>query len=181
MVITCPECSTRFNVTEERIPDAGAKLRCARCRHVFMVSQTVAEEVQPEGPEARRAHNGFFSAPEESYANRTSATESTPFPASQVAMPDDPARFSDVETNDSNSTTIASANSTPAIRLLKSLPLATTKSWRPLRRKGPSLFPRSEKEQLNASPRAGRSPGTGSRSGPKEKSLQRPAVQPSRF
>lgn len=37
MVIECPECSTKFRVSAEKIPAQGAKLRCARCRHIFVV------------------------------------------------------------------------------------------------------------------------------------------------
>lgn len=45
MVINCPECSTKFRVNPERIPDAGAKVRCARCKHVFLVEKSIPEEV----------------------------------------------------------------------------------------------------------------------------------------
>ena len=44
MVIICPECSTKFRVKAERIPDAGAKVRCARCKHVFLVQKPIEEE-----------------------------------------------------------------------------------------------------------------------------------------
>ncbi len=38
MVISCPECSTRFRVEEGKIPAQGAKIRCARCKHIFAVT-----------------------------------------------------------------------------------------------------------------------------------------------
>lgn len=38
MVISCPECSTRFRVDENKIPAQGAKIRCARCKHIFAVA-----------------------------------------------------------------------------------------------------------------------------------------------
>ena len=44
MVIVCPECSTKFRVKAERIPDKGAKVRCARCQHVFLAQKQVPEE-----------------------------------------------------------------------------------------------------------------------------------------
>lgn len=44
MIITCPECSTRFDVAPERIPDAGVKMRCARCKHIFLAQKPLAEE-----------------------------------------------------------------------------------------------------------------------------------------
>jgi predicted Zn finger-like uncharacterized protein len=38
MIITCASCLTKFNLDDSRIPAAGAKVRCSRCRHVFYVS-----------------------------------------------------------------------------------------------------------------------------------------------
>ena len=37
MVITCEECSTRFNLDESLLKEEGSKVRCCRCRHVFTV------------------------------------------------------------------------------------------------------------------------------------------------
>jgi predicted Zn finger-like uncharacterized protein len=37
MIITCASCLTRFNLDDHRIPSKGAKVRCSRCRHVFLV------------------------------------------------------------------------------------------------------------------------------------------------
>lgn len=44
MIIACPECSTKFNVDSDRIPDAGAKVRCARCKHVFLAEKPLVQE-----------------------------------------------------------------------------------------------------------------------------------------
>ena len=44
MVIVCPECSTKFRVNPERIPDSGAKVRCARCKHVFLAEKPAPAE-----------------------------------------------------------------------------------------------------------------------------------------
>ncbi|MEA3545562.1 MAG: DUF3426 domain-containing protein [Thermodesulfobacteriota bacterium] len=44
MIIICPECSTKFNVNPERIPDGGAKVRCARCKHVFSTEKPFEQE-----------------------------------------------------------------------------------------------------------------------------------------
>jgi predicted Zn finger-like uncharacterized protein len=57
MVISCPECSTRFRVDENRIPERGAKIRCARCKHIFAVVPPTTE------PENIREEP--FSIPEE--------------------------------------------------------------------------------------------------------------------
>ncbi len=101
MVITCPECSTRFNVADERIPDAGAKLRCARCRHIFMVHKPVADE-----PAAVREEEMTINPSPE--ADRTTAPEPTvndrvdSFSRDQNTIPDDAPSFNDVETSDSD-------------------------------------------------------------------------------
>lgn len=46
MIIVCPECSTQFNVDSDRIPEGGAKVRCARCKHVFLAEKPLAQEPQ---------------------------------------------------------------------------------------------------------------------------------------
>jgi len=46
MIIVCPECSTRFNVNADRIPEGGAKVRCARCKHVFLAEKPLDQEPQ---------------------------------------------------------------------------------------------------------------------------------------
>ncbi len=46
MIIVCPECSTKFTINSDRIPDGGAKMRCARCKHVFLVEKP-SEYVSP--------------------------------------------------------------------------------------------------------------------------------------
>lgn len=37
MVITCEQCETRFRLDDARIPDAGVRVRCSRCKHAFFV------------------------------------------------------------------------------------------------------------------------------------------------
>ena len=48
MIIVCPECSTKFDVAAERIPDSGAKVRCARCKTVFLAEKSLSEEPVPD-------------------------------------------------------------------------------------------------------------------------------------
>jgi predicted Zn finger-like uncharacterized protein len=69
MVIVCPECTTRFRVNTERIPAAGAKVRCARCKHVFKVSKPaeppILETPQPvEQPVEEQIERSALSASE---------------------------------------------------------------------------------------------------------------------
>ncbi|MDH3972791.1 MAG: zinc-ribbon domain-containing protein [Deltaproteobacteria bacterium] len=37
MIINCPNCKATFNVSAEKIPDGGGKLRCFKCKEVFLV------------------------------------------------------------------------------------------------------------------------------------------------
>lgn len=37
LVVTCQECSTSFQLDDARIPAAGARVRCSRCKHAFFV------------------------------------------------------------------------------------------------------------------------------------------------
>ena len=40
MIVTCPNCSTKFNLPETQAAP-GAKLRCSVCKHVFQLSEGV--------------------------------------------------------------------------------------------------------------------------------------------
>ncbi len=42
MIIVCPECSTKFNISQEKLPEGKAKVRCARCKHVFTIDNSSA-------------------------------------------------------------------------------------------------------------------------------------------
>jgi len=44
MIVTCPECLTKFRLEEDRIPEGGAKTRCSRCRHVFPIQKPAPPE-----------------------------------------------------------------------------------------------------------------------------------------
>ncbi len=37
MIIQCDRCKTQYRIPPERMPEAGQRLRCSRCRHVFVV------------------------------------------------------------------------------------------------------------------------------------------------
>jgi predicted Zn finger-like uncharacterized protein len=47
MIIVCPECSTKFNIDDKKLPEGTAKVRCARCKHIFWV-----EKEAPETPDS---------------------------------------------------------------------------------------------------------------------------------
>jgi len=43
MILTCPECETRYRVDAADFPTAGRKVRCAKCAHVWHQSATEPE------------------------------------------------------------------------------------------------------------------------------------------
>ncbi|MCF6178258.1 MAG: zinc-ribbon domain-containing protein [Geopsychrobacter sp.] len=77
MVISCPECSTRFRVDESKIPERGAKIRCARCKHIFAVAPpapapepVVEEPIQPPTEPASVAAPPAVDAPTSAPADK---------------------------------------------------------------------------------------------------------------
>ncbi len=58
MVVTCPECSTKFTLDSSRIPGPTTKVRCSRCRHVFRITrdgQVVAPDLAPAAAPTQEA------------------------------------------------------------------------------------------------------------------------------
>ncbi len=43
-ITACPQCQTRFRVTEEQLEARNGKVRCGRCEHVFNALETLIEE-----------------------------------------------------------------------------------------------------------------------------------------
>lgn len=37
LILTCEKCETRFRLDESRLPAKGARVRCSRCKHAFLV------------------------------------------------------------------------------------------------------------------------------------------------
>lgn len=79
MIITCPSCKTAFNISDEKIPAGGGKMRCFRCKEVFHFKgkpessgrplilvaneskafcQTVSDLLEENGINADSAHDG---------------------------------------------------------------------------------------------------------------------------
>lgn len=44
MQITCPTCSTRYNLPDNSVPPAGRKVKCRQCGHVWMQFPPAQEE-----------------------------------------------------------------------------------------------------------------------------------------
>ena len=50
MILTCPECTTRYRFDESRIPEAGVPVRCKRCRVVFRAYRSQQAAPEPHAP-----------------------------------------------------------------------------------------------------------------------------------
>jgi predicted Zn finger-like uncharacterized protein len=61
MIVECPNCSSKFNLPDENIPESGAKVRCSQCRNVFEVKppsdedENLAELLDQDEPPAEGA------------------------------------------------------------------------------------------------------------------------------
>ncbi|MFN7134772.1 MAG: zinc-ribbon domain-containing protein, partial [Myxococcales bacterium] len=47
MRVTCPSCSTAYNVDDKKIPASGATLKCAKCKSSFPVRPGAAAAPPP--------------------------------------------------------------------------------------------------------------------------------------
>ena len=50
MIVQCENCRTQFNVDESRIKDGGSKVRCAKCKNVFIIYKPSPEPDQDLDP-----------------------------------------------------------------------------------------------------------------------------------
>lgn len=49
MIVTCPNCQTRYNLPDDKVPSGGVKVKCSKCAHVFKAEAppaTPEEEVE---------------------------------------------------------------------------------------------------------------------------------------
>lgn len=49
MIIQCPKCLTKFKMDDSKVKDEGTKVRCSKCKEVFVVTK---EEAAPPAPPA---------------------------------------------------------------------------------------------------------------------------------
>jgi predicted Zn finger-like uncharacterized protein len=49
MIVQCEECKTNFNLDEKRLRGDSAKVRCSKCRHVFMIYKNQEEPALSAG------------------------------------------------------------------------------------------------------------------------------------
>jgi predicted Zn finger-like uncharacterized protein len=44
MIVQCPDCSTRYELDDSRVPPGRIRVRCARCRYVFPIEASTAQK-----------------------------------------------------------------------------------------------------------------------------------------
>lgn len=54
MILTCPECATRYEIDSAKFPAAGRKVRCKKCSHVWF-QPGEGGEAEPPAPEPESA------------------------------------------------------------------------------------------------------------------------------
>lgn len=47
MILTCPQCATKFHVNPKRIAETGTRVRCARCKEVFLATPPQQQPAPP--------------------------------------------------------------------------------------------------------------------------------------
>lgn len=77
MIIQCPKCLTKFKLDDSKVKDEGTKVRCAKCKEVFVVTKEVTAPlpppVLPEIPVEKEEFDfSFGSPPEEEQKEDTS-------------------------------------------------------------------------------------------------------------
>ncbi len=48
MLITCPKCSTKYQIPDEAHLSAGRKLKCSHCQNVFVLEDQMKDTLKPE-------------------------------------------------------------------------------------------------------------------------------------
>ncbi|MFZ9888498.1 MAG: zinc-ribbon domain-containing protein, partial [Myxococcota bacterium] len=63
MIIQCEQCATRFKVPDERVTSSGTKVRCSKCKHVFVVTTASGVGIDPAAPTVPIVPPSPFSPP----------------------------------------------------------------------------------------------------------------------
>jgi predicted Zn finger-like uncharacterized protein len=44
MIVQCDQCNAKFRLDDSKVKDGGAKVRCSKCKHIFIVRKEAADE-----------------------------------------------------------------------------------------------------------------------------------------
>ena len=56
MIVTCENCSIKFNLDEGLIKESGSKVRCSKCQHIFTVYKLAHDEEPESAVELEQDH-----------------------------------------------------------------------------------------------------------------------------
>jgi predicted Zn finger-like uncharacterized protein len=92
MIITCPNCSTRYSLPQDKIKPGGQKVRCAKCGTVWYqepetLELTTADALQVPGPSADAAWGGMPPASEPIPHDSAPAGQPAPEPSEADSGP----------------------------------------------------------------------------------------------
>lgn len=92
MIIQCAQCSSKFRLDDSKVTESGIKVRCSKCKHIFVVKK----EVAAEEPDLDRILQGLQTAGGE---ERSAVAPEAATPVGESAAPtpppvDDAAAFS---------------------------------------------------------------------------------------
>jgi predicted Zn finger-like uncharacterized protein len=81
LIVTCQECSTSFQLDDARIPAAGARVRCSRCKHAFFLpnpSSSRSEAIASVVEQTLDGESGQAPAPTRDLGGKASERSSPP-------------------------------------------------------------------------------------------------------
>jgi predicted Zn finger-like uncharacterized protein len=90
MIIQCQSCSSKYFLPEEKVPVSPLKVRCPKCRAVFMLSGRAERVSVAAAPAPSLAAEAAMPAMESPRLVRKFAGRDHDFPASPVATEPDP-------------------------------------------------------------------------------------------
>lgn len=80
MIIQCEQCKTKFKLDDSKVTEAGVKVRCSKCKHVFLAKK----ETAPEEPDFDSILGGLGETPAAS-ASKSEETQA----AGTMAAPEE--------------------------------------------------------------------------------------------
>src|SRR5438067_1436804 len=106
MRVSCPSCSTTYNIDDKRIPAGGAKLKCAKCQTTF-----------PIKPGQAAADSGAVPLP----GSAPAPSAAVPLPGITAQKPEAPPRWDEERTRVQDFTipgaAMPTSDSNPAVPL----------------------------------------------------------------
>lgn len=82
MLVSCPKCTSRYQLGDDKIKSTGTKVRCPRCQHTFRVFNDggKASLEEPAAPAGLTDGTEFFQRPEQSIRKSAIAPAAVPPP-----------------------------------------------------------------------------------------------------